>query len=224
MSSHDPRIDLEHLPEETLFNIARNPAAVHRGLAMRLLVERASLFAGHPDIAEECRELVIQDPIVLKKVDPAQALHALRLPGVIDILADLQTRRIALTRTVAEQNTAHTKQIESLGSTVSNNKDAAELALRQAYSSLWKDATVKIFTLKTEHDEQIAALRADHEREIAAANVRLVLLERSPWKKFTDWVKARWSRLRKRQAVSAPSEQEDVAGFEARVAEMIRQA
>jgi hypothetical protein len=220
----DPLRDLQNLPDEQLFNVARNPAAVYRGLAMRLLVERASLFAGHPDIAEECRELVIQDPIVLKKVDPAQALHALRLPGVIDILADLQTRRIALTRTVAEHNATHTKEIESLGSTVSNNRDAAELALRQAYSSLWKDATVKIFTLKTEHDEQIAALRAAHEREIADAKARLVLLERSPWRKLTDWVKSRWSRLRKRQVVSAPSEQEDVAGFEARVAEMIRQA
>jgi hypothetical protein len=220
----DPLHDLQNLPDEQLFNVARNPAAVHRGLAMRLLVERASLFAGHPDIAEECRELFIQDPIVLKKVDPAQALHALRLPGIIDILADLQTRRIALTGKVDEHNEAHRQSIATLEATVSANRDAGELALRAAYSLLWRDGATKIYNLKMEHDTAIATLRSDHEREIAEAQARLALLERSSWRKFTDWVKSRWSRLRKRQAVSAPSERENVVGFEARVAEMIRQA
>jgi hypothetical protein len=40
---------------------------------MRILVERASLHAGHPDIGEEVRDLIIRDPIVLN-----------RLPAIFD--------------------------------------------------------------------------------------------------------------------------------------------
>jgi hypothetical protein len=62
----DPRQTLAHLPDEQIFTVARNPSAAHRKLAIRLLVERGSLFAGHPDIGEEARDLVLEDPIVLE--------------------------------------------------------------------------------------------------------------------------------------------------------------
>ncbi len=227
MTYRDARIDLEILPEANLYDIARNPAAVHRGLAMRLLVERGSLFAGHPDIAEECRELVLQDPIVLKKVDPAQALHALQLPGVIDILADLQTRRQALTCTVAEHNATHTKNIASLEDTVTTNKAASEQALHDASVTLWSYFLKQTWQLaedaaaqKIEHDK----LRADHDAEIADAKARLALLERPLRQKVSDWLRARWARLRKPKADPALVAQEDENAFESRVAEMVRRA
>jgi hypothetical protein len=49
----DPRTDLERLPSGNLYGVARNAAAVHRHLAIQLLVERASPFAGRDEIAAE---------------------------------------------------------------------------------------------------------------------------------------------------------------------------
>jgi|SRR5579872_1564599 len=222
--AHDPLHDLESLPDEQLFNVARNPGALHRMLAITILVERGSLYAGHPDIANDATDLVIENPIVLKKINPATAIHALKLPGVIDVLADLQSRRIALTRKVDENHASHTKEIADLNSTVTTNKDATDLALRQAYSVLWRSAATTIYNLKLEHDAAIAELRSDHEREIDSAKARLALLERSLWRKLVDWIQTRWSRLRKPKAAPVLIGQEDEAAFENRVAEMVRAA
>lgn len=222
--SHSPRLDLEALRAEDLHAIASNEAAVHKDLALRILVERGSLFAVKDDLYAAAQELILDNPIILKKVDPASGVVALKLPGIIDILADLQARRIALTRTVAEHNEAHKQSIASLEETVSIHKDAADLALRTAYSVLWKDATTKLFALKTEHDTAIAELRAAHDTQIADAKARLALLERSVWKKVSDWLRARWARLRKRKADPAPTQPEDDAMFTERVAEMVRRA
>jgi hypothetical protein len=49
----DPRTDLERLPSGNLYGVARNAASVHRQLAIQLLVERASPFAGRDEIAAE---------------------------------------------------------------------------------------------------------------------------------------------------------------------------
>jgi hypothetical protein len=46
---HDPRIDLEALPlDEQPFDIARNPDAVHRLLAVEILISRCSKFGSAP--------------------------------------------------------------------------------------------------------------------------------------------------------------------------------
>jgi hypothetical protein len=44
MKGHDPRLDLEGLPDPNLFDIGRNPDAAHRSLAIDILVERCSKF------------------------------------------------------------------------------------------------------------------------------------------------------------------------------------
>jgi hypothetical protein len=36
--------------------------------------------------------VVIDHPAIVKRIDPATAIHALRLPGVIDVLSDLQNK------------------------------------------------------------------------------------------------------------------------------------
>src|ERR1700733_8643773 len=195
--THSPRLDLEQLPDDQLFNVARNPSAVHRKTALRILVERASLFAGHPDIADEARELVLEDPIVLKKVDPASGLQALRLPGVIDVLADLQSKRLALANQVTEHDAAHTETSAVLTATVINNQAAGDRALRDACVALWKYVLKQAWqgiedaaTQKVTVDNQIAELRDEHEKDITSASERLRLLERSAWQRFVDYLKS----------------------------------
>lgn len=61
----DPRHDLERLPSDTLYSIARNECAQHRVLAIRLLVERGSRLALQPEIADEARALTLIDPAVI---------------------------------------------------------------------------------------------------------------------------------------------------------------
>jgi hypothetical protein len=234
----DPRSDLERMPSESLFCIARNEAAAHRVLAIRLPVERGSSLALQPEIADEARELVLNDPIILKQIDPATAIVSLKLPGIVDVLADNSTKRAELAELVDEHHAASTRklaalestvntnhaaasqaladetgalaqafidghrqlkqnferQIAALGSTVTANKAASDLALREACAGIWSDFTGKMWQLtqdcdaqKTNFDAQIVALQASHAKETYAASVRLALLERSPWRKLTDW-------------------------------------
>jgi hypothetical protein len=196
-TSHSPRLDLDLLDDNSLFSVARNPSAAHRLLAIRVLVERASLFAGHPDIADEARELVLEDPIVLKKVDPASGLQALRLPGVIDVLADLQSKRLALANQVAEHDAAHTETSAVLTATVINNQAAGDRALHDATVALWKYVLKQAWqgiedaaTQKVAVDNQIAELREEHEKDNTSASERLRLLERSAWQRLVDYLKS----------------------------------
>jgi hypothetical protein len=52
----DPRLDLERLPSENLYDIARNSAATHRKLAMQILVERGSHLACRDEIDADAKE------------------------------------------------------------------------------------------------------------------------------------------------------------------------
>jgi hypothetical protein len=113
MTYNDPRADLERLPSDTLYSIARNECAQHRVLALRLLVERGSRLALQPEIAEEARELKLIDPTV------------------IDNFAD-----------------------------------------------------------KLDLNAQIAVLRAEHATDMQVTNDRLALIERSPWRKLADALRA----------------------------------
>lgn len=53
---YDVRLDLKRLPDPNLFDLSRNPDAVHRGLALELLFERGSIFLNRPEIAEQVRQ------------------------------------------------------------------------------------------------------------------------------------------------------------------------
>ena len=188
---NDPRMDLEHLPDLAVFDIARNESAVHRELAIRILIERVSLLAGREESAAEARQLVIDHPAILKRIDPATAVHALKLPGVIDVLSDLQNKRVELTRIVGEHHADHIQNHTALESTVNENKLSSENALRSAYAILWGDYTRKAWQLVEDYneqklalDQQIAELHDEHRKDNEVASERLRLLERSPWRKF----------------------------------------
>src|SRR6266567_1707457 len=187
----DPRLDLSHLPDITIFDIARNESAVHRELAIRILVERGSLLAARDEISAEAKQLVIDHPAILKRIDPATAIHALKLPGVIDVLSDLQTKRAALSQLVAQHNADHIQNHTNLEANVNANKVASEEGLRAAYAALWADATRKSWRLtedinsqKIAFDARFADLQKQHSRDMAAACERLRLLERSTWRKL----------------------------------------
>ncbi len=207
----DPRQTLEHLPDESIFTVARNPSAAHRALAIRILVERASLYAGHPDIAEEARDLVLEEPLVLKQLDPGSSVYALKLPGVIDVIADAQAKRIALSNVVAEHNAAHTQHIAAVESTVVTNKVAGEHALHDACVTLWQYVLHRAWQTaedaaaqKVAFEAGIAELRSQHDKDLQVASERLRLLERSQWRKVADWCKERWTRLRRKSDIRQP--------------------
>jgi hypothetical protein len=61
-AGHPIRLDLELLGEQELFNLARNPDARHRKLALTMLVERRSKYLRKPEIAEEVAQLLADDP------------------------------------------------------------------------------------------------------------------------------------------------------------------
>jgi hypothetical protein len=193
----DPRLHLERLPSETLFSVARNTAAAHRLLAIEILVERASPFAGREEIAAEARQFVLSNPLVLKKIDPASAAFAPQLPGIVDCIANGLTKHVELTRVVGEHNSIHTEKHTTLEATVTDNKTAADLAVREAVANLWEYFARQTWQLtqdnceqKIDFDKQLAELREEHEKDLTAAAARLTLLERSTWQKFVDYLKS----------------------------------
>jgi hypothetical protein len=94
----DPRHDLERLPSEILYSLARNQSAQHRVLALRLLVERGSRLALQPEIVEGARELKLIDPGVIDtfadKLDLDAQIAVLRAEHATDRTATEQ--RLAL--------------------------------------------------------------------------------------------------------------------------------
>ena len=118
-------------------------------------------------------------------------MHALKIPGVVDVLSDLQLKRRALEGVVGETNATNTANHTALTSVVTANKDSIEYELRAAYTSLWSDATRKAFQLsevmnqqKLDLDQRIIELQDEYRSDIAAASERLRLLERSLWWKL----------------------------------------
>jgi hypothetical protein len=52
------REDLEALPSATLWDVARNPDAVHRKLAALILIERCSPYIRRVEIADEVEKIL----------------------------------------------------------------------------------------------------------------------------------------------------------------------
>jgi hypothetical protein len=205
MTYHDPRLDLEALRAEDLYAIASNEAATHRELALRILVERGSLLAVKDNLAAESHALILDNPIILKRIDPAAAVTALSMPGVIECIADAQMKRQALAKVLDKNNASHTQSIASLETTVSTNKAANGQALHDAFVKLWTyfarqnwQITEDAAAQKAAFDREIATLQEVHARDVQAAAERLRLLERSTRRKLVDWAKSRWARLRKK--------------------------
>jgi hypothetical protein len=59
---HPVRLDLEALPSATLWDVARNPDAIHRKLAVLILIERCSPYIGRREIADEVEDILATKP------------------------------------------------------------------------------------------------------------------------------------------------------------------
>ena len=61
-TKYDMRQNLDRLPDANLWDLARNPDARYRLLAIKLLVERCSRYLRRPEIGEEVAKLLADDP------------------------------------------------------------------------------------------------------------------------------------------------------------------
>ena len=59
---HPVRLDLEALPSATLWDVARNHDAIHRKLAVLILIERCSPYIRRPEIAADV-ERILATPV-----------------------------------------------------------------------------------------------------------------------------------------------------------------
>jgi hypothetical protein len=175
--THDPRIDLEHLPSENLFNIARNPSAVHRALAARLLVERGSPLACADEVIELAKDAIFANPIALAACHKnMNAATAAKLPGPIELIASGLHQHIALAGRVAEAHHAHARDIADLN----ENTAAQARTVVDRVAALARDLG--------EQREELKKVLTTHEEELQAVQARLALLERSPWAKLKKLV------------------------------------
>jgi len=209
--------ELALLRDDDLLHLARNPSCNCRADAIRLLVERSSHHAGHPDIAAEASALLHSDPLILKKIDPAAAFSAHKLPGLIEILAkDVQdTRAVEQKASALEQNLNQTasglrgtidekeqalkQQHEDLRAAL--GKDLAELyeRLNETAQKLLVTQTASSNSLEKKQEaiksEILIKLRVSQElydKRTDALEARIVLLERSWWTKVWDRIK-KWT-------------------------------
>jgi len=205
--------ELALLRDDDLLHLARNPSCNCRAAAIRLLVERSSHHAGHPDIAAEASAMLHADPLILKKIDPAAAFSAHKLPGLIEILAkDVQdTRAVEQKASALEQNLNQTanglrgtidekeqalkQQHEDLRATL--GKDLAELyerlnetaqALSTSQATSATSLEKKQEAIKSELLVTLGAMQNLYGKRTDELETRLVLLERSLWTKLWTWL------------------------------------
>jgi hypothetical protein len=181
----DPRHDLERLPSETLYTVARNEAAAHGDLALRVLVERGSDCALRDDVAERARELVLLDPLLLKKVNPAAAVISLTMPGVIDCIADNQQKAVQLAQVVYDYQAANAKKMACLEATVDGNHTAAAQALADETGALGQAVSEWQRQLKQDYEHRIATLDSTVTANNAASDLALRDACAGIWKDFS---------------------------------------
>ena len=211
--------ELQLLRSEDLLNLARNPSAGCRKDAIRLLVERGSHYAIHPEIHAEASALIHSDPLILKKSDPASEVSGRKLPGLLDVLAKdiLDTRALEQKSSAIEQRVHQkTEELrgslnekenalkqrqeelrEALGGQLSDLSQSLRKASLDLSASVQDSAAAQDKRRKDLRDEiliQMADLVKKYEaygQRIEKSEERLFRVERSVWRKFVDWGRGR---------------------------------
>ena len=176
--------ELNLLRSEDLLSLARNPVATVRKEAIRLLVERGSQYAGHDDVVKEAGQIIYADPRILKTCDPASAVFAQKLPGLLDVIgneADKTKELQQKARDFDDKHAAHDREDVYLH----------DFALNLSTVLAGKLDETKSYLLR--HDAELFTVTQER---IKAAETRLALLERSLWRKFVDWLKRKFKRAR----------------------------
>lgn len=171
--------ELQLLRSDDLLNLARNPVANSRTAAIRLLVERGSPLASHPDIATEAASMVYADPIILKKADPASEVTGRKLPGLIDVIS----HEVKSTRALEQRSSSIESNHEQLKESLREKTELIESAHAQTKQSLLQ----QIQDLTTTVEDRMTAA----EERVQNAEARVTRLERNLWRKFVDWLKGR---------------------------------
>jgi DNA anti-recombination protein RmuC len=203
--------ELQKLRDTDLLHLARNQSANCRAAAIRLLVERGSKLAAHPDVYQESSALIHSDPTILKKISPVSEVVGRQLPGLLDIMAKeteanraleqrSSTLENSLTETaeglrgsIAEKESALKKQSEALGQQLAN--------LCQKLTETARNLESSQQTTKTELERKREELRDEILKHIAGlikmqneaygqrmekTEARVTRLERSVWRKIID--------------------------------------
>jgi hypothetical protein len=159
LTNHDPRLDLEPLPSETLFHIARNPSASHRALAARLLVERGSPLACDDEVIELAEDVIFSDPISLATCHKNRATAA-KLPGPIEMIARGLHQQLGLATKVVEAHGGHARDIA--------------------------DVRQELQRVLNVHEKELKAVQAKLECSPAPLEPSPAPQERSPWQKLKN--------------------------------------
>lgn len=155
-------------------------------LAIRILVERGSDYALRDDVAERARELVLRDPAVLRKFDPAASVTSLKLPGVIDILADNQVKRAELAELVDEHHATSTRKLATLEATVNSNHAATPQSLADETGALAQAFIDGHRQLKQDYERRIAILGSNVIANKAASDLAFAKSYIVLWKYFAE--------------------------------------
>lgn len=179
--------ELQTLRSEDLLSLARNPSATVKRDALRLLIERASPHAAHPDVAEEAKVIILNDPGILKKADPGSIVFAHKLPGVLDVIVN-EAAKTKLLESKAVRFADHIEQLVAADNKLYKADLDARIKTYELVGEISDEhQATKEELLKTlEHLQYIAD---EYGNRLEAAEIRLALLERSLWRKIVDWVK-----------------------------------
>lgn len=195
--------DLNQFRDEELLALARNPAAHARHDAIKLLVERGSQLATHPDIVDEAAAFIHNEPRVLKRITPLANFGSM-LPGVVDVVVrtiertgQLESRAVQIEATAREHQQTLTETDQQLRAEIANTHvllNDVNARHRQVQNRLLADLT----DLNARY-EQTRSVLSDFEGQyyntVKPYEQRLARLERSPARKLYDWAivpPARW--------------------------------
>jgi hypothetical protein len=157
----DPRANLESLPSEILFDVARNPSAAHRALAARLLVERGSPLACADEVIELAEETIFADPVALANSHKNNAT-AVKLPGPVEMIGRGLHQQLGLATKVVEAHGTHARDIA--------------------------DVRQELQAVLNVHEKELKEVQAKLECSPAPLEPSPAPQERSPWQKLKNLV------------------------------------
>ncbi len=148
--------ELTNLPDDVLLGIARNPSAVDRKAALRVLVQRGSGHAAHPELLPEARSLILDSPAVLKDANPFVNRTAHKLPGLVDVVTNHIERTRALENLVGDVDHKHSAEQERLfGSLLAFSEQCQSSLDSEAAHRLRDDVILfKLFATRAEATEK----------------------------------------------------------------------
>lgn len=200
--------ELKTLRDDDLLHLARNQSAVQRMDAIRLLVERGSPHAMHPEIARQSTEIIHNEPKILGQIDPATSSRAAKLPGVLDVVSrhgqrvgelearagNLEACHTAMSASLHEERDARKSSVQNLSERVdSEHKDiratakSDRLSAQVATREEAKTRADETNRLADDFAKRLSEVRRQFEKDKRSLLDRIELIERPWYIKIRDW-------------------------------------